>query len=77
MKIKHKDMLLEHAPLWQQIRHSQPSRLVSISVWVILLGLLFLIAWSCVAKVNTFVVARGHVKPIAQNIIIQSQAEGC
>ncbi|NOH28245.1 HlyD family type I secretion periplasmic adaptor subunit [Vibrio mediterranei] len=76
MNIKHKDELLKHAPLWQQIRHSYPNRLVSLSVWVILGALFLLIIWASVSQVNTFVVARGHVKPMAQNIVIQSQAEG-
>lgn len=76
MNIEHNDRLLKHAPLWQQIRDSHPNRLVSLSVWVILYALFLLIIWASVFKVNTAVVARGYVKPIAQNIVIQSQAEG-
>ncbi|MGF1776645.1 HlyD family type I secretion periplasmic adaptor subunit [Vibrio nomapromontoriensis] len=76
MKIEPHDPLIEHAPKWQQIRHSYPNRPMYLSLWVLLVAIVALITWSCIFKVNTFVVARGHVKPVAQNIVIQSQAEG-
>ncbi|MGF1734707.1 HlyD family type I secretion periplasmic adaptor subunit [Photobacterium satsumensis] len=68
--------VLSIAPKWEQLRHQQPNMSLYIGLWTILLSVAGLILWACISEVDTYVAARGHVKPIMRNTVLESHAEG-
>ncbi|MGF1681392.1 HlyD family type I secretion periplasmic adaptor subunit [Photobacterium makurazakiensis] len=68
--------VLAIAPKWEQLRHQQPKMSLYFGLWTMLISVASLVVWASVSEVDTYVAARGHVKPIMRNTVLQSHTEG-